>query len=362
MKAAVLEAFHQPLVIRDVTIGNPGPEEVRVRTAAVGICHSDIHFWEGFRPGLPLPAVLGHEVAGIVEAVGERVRDLAPGDHVVGTLSAYCGHCPQCIAGRLVLCQDTDVKQPPGQARRLSSSQGHVSQIYNLSGFAEQMLVHRSTLVRITKQMPLDRACLLGCALTTGTGAVFRTAQVRGGSTVAVIGCGGIGLATINGAQIAGASRIIAADMLPHKLEMARVFGATDVVDASSGDVVEKVRELTGGGVDYAFECIGLSATVEQCWAMLKPAGIATILGVFGPTAKVSLGGADFLQEKQLRGSMLGSVLPPEDIPTLVQMYLQGRLKVDDLISRRIPLEQINEGFQALKRGDVARTVIVFDH
>ncbi|MEZ5653932.1 MAG: Zn-dependent alcohol dehydrogenase [Burkholderiaceae bacterium] len=361
MKAAVLEAFGKPLAIRDIALAEPGPDEVVVKVAAVGICHSDIHMWEGFRPALPLPAVLGHEVSGIVERTGPGVADLAVGDHVVATLSAFCGHCPQCIAGRMVLCQDTGVKQPPGQARRLTAAGDHVSQIYNLSGFAEKMLVHRSTLVRITKDMPLDRAALLGCALTTGAGAVFRTARVVAGSTVAVVGCGGIGLAAINGAQIVGASRIIAIDKLPHKLEMARVFGATDVIDASDGDVVEQVRSLTGGGVDYSFECIGLSATVEQCWSMLKPAGIATILGVFGPTAKFSVPGADLLQEKQLRGSMLGSVRPPQDIPAMVDLYLQGRLKIDELISRRIRLEDINEGFEALRRGEVARSVIVFD-
>ncbi|GAB2462422.1 MAG: Zn-dependent alcohol dehydrogenase [Comamonas sp.] len=361
MKAAVLEKFNEPFVIRDIELAAPGPDEVLVRTAAVGICHSDIHMQEGIRPNLPLPAVLGHEVSGVVEQVGSGVRDLQPGDHVVGTLAAFCGHCPHCIAGRLVLCQDTSVKQPPGQARRLRAADAPVSQVYNLSGFAEQMLVHRSTLVRIPKEMPLDRAALLGCALTTGAGAVFRTAQVRAGSSVAVIGCGGIGLAAINGAQIAGAARIIAIDRLPHKLEQARQFGATDTIDASSGDAVEQVRQLTGGGVDYAFECIGLPATVEQCWAMLKPAGVATILGIFGPGAKVSVAGMDLLQEKQLRGSMLGSVRPPEDIPALVDLYLQGRLKIDELISRRIPLEQINEGFDALRRGETTRSVIVFD-
>ncbi|SSW73644.1 Zn-dependent alcohol dehydrogenase [Achromobacter veterisilvae] len=361
MKAAVLEKFNEPFVIRDIELAPPGPDEVLVRTAAVGICHSDIHMQEGIRPNLPLPAVLGHEVSGVVEAVGSGVHDLLPGDHVVGTLAAFCGHCPHCIAGRLVLCQDTSVKQPPGQARRLRAAGAPVSQVYNLSGFAEKMLVHRSTLVRIVKEMPLDRAALLGCALTTGTGAVFRTAQVRAGASVAVIGCGGIGLAAINGAQIAGATRIIAIDRLPHKLEQAKLFGATDLVDASGGDAVERVRQLTGGGVDYAFECIGLPATVEQCWAMLKPGGVATILGIFGPGAKVSVAGMDLLQEKQLRGSMLGSVRPPEDIPALVELYLQGRLKIDELVSRRIPLEQINEGFEALRRGEATRSVIVFD-
>lgn len=361
MKAAILEKFNEPFVIRDIELAPPGPDEVVVRTAAVGICHSDIHMQEGMRPGLPLPAVLGHEVAGIVETVGSGVRDLAPGDHVVGTLSAFCGHCPHCISGRLVLCQDTSVKQPPGQARRLRSHESPVSQVYNLSGFAEKMLVHRSTLVRISKEMPLDRAALLGCAFTTGAGAVFRTARVRAGSSVAVIGCGGIGLAAINGAQIAGATRIIAIDKLPGKLALAQQFGATGLVNASDADAVSAVRQLTGGGVDYAFECIGLPATVEQSWAMLKPGGVATILGIFAPGAKVSVEGADLLQEKQLRGSMLGSARAPEDIPALVDLYLQGRLKIDELISRRIPLEQINEGFEALRRGEVARTVIVFD-
>jgi S-(hydroxymethyl)glutathione dehydrogenase/alcohol dehydrogenase len=362
MKAAVLEQFNAPLVIREVHLGEPGPHEVRLKTAAVGVCHSDLHFIEGFRPGLPLPAVLGHEVAGIVEQVGSGVQDLRPGDHVVGTLAAFCGHCPQCIGGRLVLCQDTAVKQPPGQARRLMSGGRHVSQVYNLSGFAEHMLVHRSTLVRIRKDMPLDRAALLGCAVTTGVGAVTRTARVRPGSTVAVVGCGGIGLATINGALIAGAARIIAIDRLPHKLQMARLFGATDVVDASDQDVVEAVQQLTAGGVEYAFECIGLPATVEQCWRMLRPGGIATVVGVFGPSTKIEIGGADFLLEKQLRGSMLGSARAPEDIPALVELYLQGRLKLDELISRRMGLEGVNEAFEALKRGEVARSVIVFDH
>lgn len=361
VRAAVLETFNAPLVIKDVEIAEPAEGEVLVRTAAVGICHSDLHFIEGFRPGFPLPAVLGHEVAGVVEAIGPGVRGLEPGDHVVGTLAAHCGHCPQCVNGRIVLCQDTTVKQPPGQARRLRANKADVTQTYNLSAFAEKMLVHHSTLVRIRKDMPLDRAALLGCAVLTGAGAVFHTARVRPGSTVAVIGCGGIGLSTINGALIAGAARIIAVDRLATKLVMARDFGATDTVDATQGDVVQAVQALSPGGVDYAFECIGRPDTVDQCWAMLRPAGIATVLGVFGPNTKVSVGGADFLLEKQLRGSMLGSARPPQDIPALVELYLQGRLKLDELISQRISLDQINEAFAALKQGAVARSVIVFD-
>ena len=361
MQAAVLEEFNQPLVIRDIALAAPGPDEVLVRTAAVGVCHSDLHMLEGFRPALPRPCILGHEVSGIVEQVGSAVRDLQPGDHVVGALVASCGHCPQCTRGRLVLCQDTDVKQPPGQARRITAAGQHMAQIYNLSGFAEKMLVHRSTLVKIRRDMPLDRAALLGCAVVTGTGAVFRTAQVPPGATVAVLGCGGIGLATVNGALIAGARRIIAIDTQPAKLALARQFGATDVVDARDGDVAETVKAMTHGGVDHALECIGNAATVEQCWRMLGPGGVATIVGVFGPTAKITLGGADLILEKQLRGSMLGSARIAEDIPNLVDLYLQGRLKLDELIAERIRLDQINEAFVAMKRGDVARSVVVFD-
>ena len=360
MRAAVIEAFGEPLVIRDLAIESPGPHEVLLRTAAVGLCHSDLHFMQGMRK-FPLPGVLGHEVSGIVEAVGPGVKDLKPGDHVVGALSVFCGTCRQCLGGRFALCADTDVKQPPGQAKRLFQDGKPVSQVFNLSGFAEQMLVHRNALVKIREDMPLDRAALLGCAVITGTGAVFRVAQVPAGSSVAVVGCGGVGLAAINGAKIAGAARIIAIDTVPSKLELARKFGATDAVLASDGDAVAKVVEMTQGGVEYAFECIGMPATVEQCFRMLQPGGTATILGLFPPGVKVAVEGSDFFLEKKLRGSALGSSRIREDIPRLVELYMQGRLNLDDLVSRRIGLDDINEGFEAMKRGEVARSVIVFD-
>lgn len=360
MRAAVLEEFGQPLVIQDLAIAAPGPDEVLLRTAAVGLCHSDLHYIQGMRK-FPLPGVLGHEVAGVVEAVGQRVKDLQPGDHVVGALSVFCGTCRQCLGGRFALCVDTDVKQPPGQAKRLSKAQQPVSQVFNLSGFAEQMLVHRNALVQIRKDMPLDRAALLGCAVITGTGAVFRNAQVTAGSSVAVVGCGGVGLAAINGAAIAGAARIIAIDNVPGKLELARRFGATDTLLATDGDVVDRVRELTQGGVEFSFECIGLAATLEQCFRMLQPGGTATIVGLFAPGVKASIDGSEFFQEKKIRGSALGSARIREDIPRLVELYLQRRLNLDDMVSRRIRLEDINEGFAAMQRGEVARSVIVFD-
>lgn len=360
MKAAVLEAFNEPLVIRDVAIAAPGPGEVLLDTAAVGLCHSDLHFMQGMRP-FPLPGVLGHEVSGIVRAVGAGVNDLRPGDHVVGALSVFCGTCKQCLGGRFALCTDTDVKQPPGKARRLSHAGRPVSQVFNLSGFAEQMLVHRNALVKIREDMPMDLAALLGCAVITGTGAVFRTAQVRAGSSVAVVGCGGVGLAAINGAAIAGAARIVAVDTAPGKLELARRFGATDTVDASQGDVVARVQELTAGGVEYSFECIGIPATVEQCFRMLQPGGTATVVGLFGPGVRASVEGWEFFLEKQIKGSALGSARIREDIPRLVELYMLGRLNLKDLVSQRIPLEQINEGFAAMGRGDIARSVVVFD-
>lgn len=360
MKAALIEAYGEPLVIRDVSIAAPGPGEVLLRTAAVGLCHSDWHFMQGMRK-FPLPGVLGHEVSGIVEALGAGVKDLKPGDHVVGALSVFCGGCRQCLGGRFALCTDTDVKQPPGKAQRLFRDGQPVSQVFNLSGFAEKMLVHRNALVKIRDDMPLDRAALLGCAVITGTGAVFRNAQVMPGSTVAVIGCGGVGLAAINGAKIAGAARIIAIDNVPAKLELAARFGATDGLLAGDGDVAARVIELTQGGVEYSFECIGQPATAEQCFRMLQPGGTATIVGLFAPGVKLAVEGSDFFLEKKLRGSALGSARIREDVPRLVELYLQGRLNLDDLVSRRIRLEEINEGFAAMGRGEVARSVVVFD-
>jgi len=360
MKAAVVEAFGEPLVIRDIAIAAPGPNEVLLRTAAVGLCHSDLHYLQGMRK-FPLPGVLGHEVSAVVEAVGDGVKDLQPGDHVVGALSVFCGTCKQCLGGRFALCADTDVKQPPGKAKRLASGGQTVSQVFNLSGFAEQMLVHRNALVKIRDDMPMDRAALLGCAVITGTGAVFRKAQVVAGSTVAVVGCGGVGLATINGAKIAGAARIIAVDNVPSKLELARRFGATDALLASDGDIVARVQELTQGGVEYSFECIGNPATVEQCFRMLQPGGTATIVGLFAPGVKASIEGSEFFLEKKIQGCALGSSRIRDDIPRLVELYMQGRLNLDDLVSRRIGLEDINEGFAAMTRGEVARSVIVFD-
>ena len=361
MKAAILEQANQPLVISDVTLGDMGPHEVRVRTAAVGLCHSDLHYIDG-TVAQPMPVVLGHEVAGIVEAVGEHVTRMQPGDHVVGCLSVFCGTCEHCISGNMVQCGNPRVKHAPGVAERISREGVKVSQGFNLGAFAEEMLVHENALVKIREDMPLDRAALIGCGVLTGTGSVIRTAKVPPGSTVAVIGCGGVGLSAIMGARLAGALRIIAIDLLPNKLELAKEFGATHTVNAKDGDPVEQVLELTKGGVNYAFECIGAKKTAEQGFAMLATGGTVTLMGVMPGDMMLEFNGRDlFYRQKKILGCLMGSNQFPTDIPRLCDFYMDGRLPLDSMISKRIKLNEINEGFEALKSGNVARSVITFD-
>ena len=360
MKAAVLHAPNQPMTIEDIEIEKPKGREVLIRTAVAGLCHSDLHFIEGKYP-TPLPAVLGHESSGIVEAVGADVTYLKPGDHVISCLSLFCGHCEFCLTGHMSICQTPEVKMPPGKARRLRWKGEHMNQFLNLSSFAEQIVTHEHALVKVREDMPMDLAALIGCGVVTGYGAVVHTAKVEPGSTVAVIGCGGIGLSTVNAAQLAGAGRVIAIDKDPAKLELAKKFGATDTVDPSAGDTVKQVQELTGGGVHYSFECIGLKPTTEQSFSMLRSGGTATIIGMIPVGTKIELHGVDFLRERRIQGSMMGSNRFRVDMPRLIDFYLQGRLHLEEMISGRLKLGQINEGFAALARGGVSRNVIMFD-
>jgi S-(hydroxymethyl)glutathione dehydrogenase/alcohol dehydrogenase len=251
---------------------------------------------------------------------------------------------------------------PPGVARRLQWKGAHLNQFLNLSSFAEQMVVHEHALVKVREDMPLDLACLIGCSVVTGYGAVVHTARIEPGATVAVFGVGGIGLATINAAVIAGAGRIIAIDRIASKLDLARSFGATDVVDASEGDTVARIQALTGGGVQYSFECIGLKQTAEQAFGCLRAGGTATIIGMIPYGTKIELHGFDFLRERRIQGSLMGSNRFRTDMPRLIEFYMQGKLKLKEMVSARIPLAAINDGFDALKQGGVARSVIVFDH
>lgn len=359
MKAAILRSVGSPLSIEDVAISKPGPREVLIRTAATGVCHSDLHFYEGSYP-TRLPTILGHESAGVVEAVGSEVRSVQPGDHVVTCLSAFCGHCDHCVSGHISRCVSPETQRAKTDEPRLGDSAAPMTQFLHLSAFAEQMLIHENACVKIRPDMPLDRAALLGCAVITGYGAITYTAQVRPGESVAVIGCGGIGLCAINAAALAGAGRIIAIDRIAEKEDLARRFGATDFIDASDGQAVARIIEMTRGGVDHAIEAIGLAKTAEDAFTMLRRGGTATIVGMIPVGQKVSLNGYEFLAEKSLKGSNMGSNRFPVDIPRLVDFYMAGRLRLDELISRRIGLHQIEEAFAEMKGGNIARSVITF--
>jgi S-(hydroxymethyl)glutathione dehydrogenase/alcohol dehydrogenase len=360
MKAAVLREVGKPLQIEDVQINKPGPHEVLIRTKAAGLCHSDLHFMEGSYPH-PLPAVLGHESAGVVEAIGSEVRTVKVGDHVITCLSAYCGHCESCLTGHLSLCVSPETKRGPDEEPRLSSAKGPMVQYLNLSSFAEQMLIHEHACVAIRKDMPLDRAALIGCSVMTGVGAAIHTSNVRPGETVAVIGLGGVGLAAVNGAALAGAGRIIAIDMVASKGNLAKEFGATDFIDASQTDAVKEVIEMTKGGVHHSFEAIGLAKTAEQAFNMLRRGGTANVIGMIPVGQTITLMGAAFLGEKRIQGSLMGSNRFPVDMPRLVDFYMSGKLKLDEMVSQRIKLEQVNEGFAEMKKGELARSVIIFD-
>lgn len=357
MKAAVLREINKPLIIEEVQIDNPGPHEVLVQTAAAGICHSDYHFMNGSY-ATDLPSVMGHESAGIVEKVGSEVSYLKPGDHVISCMSMFCGSCSYCLTGKPYVCDNLDSMVREG---RLSKGGEVVQQGYNLGSFAEQMLLHEHALVKIRNDMPLDRAALIGCAVTTGVGSVIHTANVKPGSTVAVIGCGGVGLSAINGAAIAGAVRIIAIDVLDDKLELAKQFGATEGINAVNLDVAEAVTELTNGGVDYAFEALGLKDTCEQAFDMIRPSGTACIIGMVPEGQKIEINAASLINDRRLIGSNMGSNAFRVDMPRFVDFYMQGRLNLDALISKRVPLEQVNEAYAEMLTGGVARSVISFD-
>ncbi|WP_109806632.1 Zn-dependent alcohol dehydrogenase [Sphingosinithalassobacter portus] len=360
MKAAVLREAGKPLTIEEVRVSKPGPREVLIRTAAVGVCRSDLHFIDGAFPH-PLPTVPGHEAAGIVEAVGSDVAQIRPGDHVITFFTVFCGSCEMCVTGRPSLCIDPSTRRAKGEEPRLSLADGTpLAPFLNLSAFAETMLVHENACVAISKEMPLDRAALLGCAVITGAGAIFNDSRVRPGESVAVIGAGGIGLSAINAAKIAGAGMILAVDPVPEKRQLALKMGATHVVDPGEDGILKTVLKMTDGGVHYAIEAVGRPNTAELAWNILRRGGTATILGMIAPGNNVSIPGPTFLTGKKLQGSLLGSTRFPIDMPRLVQMYLDGKLDLDTMVAERIRLEDINDAMEKLRKGDTVRSVIEF--
>lgn len=358
IRAAVLREPGSPLTIETIEIDAPGPHEVLIKTAACGVCRSDLHFIDGSFPH-PLPTVPGHEAAGVIEAVGSEVRGLAAGDHVVTFFTVFCGTCELCLKGKYTLCVDPSTRRAKDARPRLSQDNAPVATFLNLSGYATKMLVHENACVKIRDDMPLAKAALLGCAVVTGAGAVFNDCRLTPGESVAVIGGGGIGLAAINAAKIAGAGRITAIDPVASKRALALEMGATDAFDPSTEDSAKALLKASGG-FDYAIECVGQPATAELAWNILKRGGTATILGMIAPGKAVNIAGPTFLTGKKLQGSLLGSTVAPIDLPRLVDLYLAGDLQLDKMVAEEIALDEINDALDKLRAGDSARSVIVF--
>lgn len=352
----------EPMTIEAVDVAGPGAFEVLVDVAAAGLCHSDLKFLEGSFEH-PLPTVLGHEVAGTVAAVGDGVTEVRPGDRVVMSISVACGKCPLCAASKPHLCIDKGAtRRSPEEPSRLSLGADRISQFLDISGFAEQVLVHESAVVPISGDVPLGYAAVLGCGVATGLGAVFNTARVQPGQSVAVIGCGGVGLSAVQGARIAGASQIIAIDPVPAKRELARGVGATEVVDSNDPDLVTNVVALADGiGVDHVIEAVGRTETIQQGFAMTRRGGTTTVVGLVPAGSTVEIPTDELFYERRLQGSVMGSNDFKIDVPRYLQMYVDGELNLDDMVSERITLDAINEGFDLMRAGESVRVLVDFN-
>src|SRR5580704_1405349 len=358
MKALVVNALGGGFDSEEIEIAAPIGREVLVDVQASGLCHTDVLF--ATNSIIPMPAVLGHEVAGIVAEVGPDVQQFKVGDHVVGSLVQSCGACARCLSGRSFQCQHPEstlrrTTDPP----RLSRRGVGLFQGLGLGGFAERALIHENQLALLPKQMPFAQAALLGCGVVTGAGAVLNTATVSAGDTVVIFGAGGVGLNAISGALIAGASRIIVIDIQPKRLDVAKQFGATDIIDSTKTRPVESVRGLLPGGADHVFDFVGLKAVAEQGFAMLGVGGVLYLVGVSRPEVDISVNIFDAIGgQKRVEGVNFGSTNFKRDIPMYAALYLQGRMNLDDLVSRRISLHEVNDGYAALKDGSLNRVVV----
>lgn len=364
-KAVVFRADGVTVHVEDIVVDPPGPNEVMIRLAACGVCHSDLSVTNGTLPLQP-PVILGHEGAGVVTQVGAGVTDLKVGDHVISSFVNTCGRCRYCTTGRPNLCDagnTTPWSLPGGHVRTRDASGQPLNIMGGCGVMSEYATLHENNVVKIAPDAPLDRCALIGCGVMTGWGAACNTAKVEPASICVVFGAGGVGLSAIQGCQNAGASMIVAVDMLASKLEMAKVFGATHVVDASkSENLVKELRKLTGGGADYAFECVGHGEIVAQAYGCLRKGGTAVVVGLAGPADLTSLRTASFaLEEKSIKGSYYGSTRPRYDFPRLVSLYQGGKLKLDELITRRYRIDEAPQAFEDLAQGRNARGVIVFD-
>ena len=367
MKAAILQELNTPLKIEQVELDDPKDREVLVKLVATGVCHTDIHCIKGDL-ATPPPVVLGHEGAGIVEKVGKDVTSVGPGDKVVLTVAPYCGKCPACMMGVPTSCEDYPTttmmmgSMTDGTKRLKRKNGEELSHFMAQSSFAEYAIVHESAAVKVREDVPLDVVCLLGCGVSTGIGAVINKARVKAGSSVAVFGCGGVGLATIMAAKLVGARQIIAVDMLDKKLEFARELGATDLVNGSKDDPVAKIADIAAGGVDYAFEAIGNTTAMTQAFHSVyaRPGGMAIVLGLAPIGSSFSIEAWRFMREVTITGCTAGSVRPQIDIPHYIDLYMAGKLPLDKLVSAHYTLEQINKAIKDTIDGKIMRGVITF--
>jgi S-(hydroxymethyl)glutathione dehydrogenase / alcohol dehydrogenase len=358
MKALVVNALGQGFDFEDVQIATPIGREVLVKVQASGLCHTDLLF--ATHNIVPMPAVLGHEVAGIVAAVGSDITQFHVGDHVVGSLAQACGACDRCLSGLSFQCKhpESTVRRPT-DAPRLSRNGIGLFQGFGLGGFAEQALIHENQLALVPKELPFAQAALLGCGVVTGAGSVLNTAKVSAGDTVVIFGAGGVGLNAVSGARIAGASRIVVIDIQEKRLEAARRFGATDVIDSTKTTPVEAVRDLMPDGADHVFDFVGLKSVAEQGLAMLGVGGGLYLVGVAKPEVNLDLNIFDAIGgQKRVQGVNFGSTNAKRDIPMYAELYLQGRMNLDSLVSRKISLRDVNEGYAALKDGSLNRVIV----
>lgn len=358
-------AVTKPLVIEDVELAPPGPGEVLVQVRAAGLCHSDLSVIDGNRPR-PIPMVLGHEAAGIVEEVGEDVHDLKRGDRVIMVFVPSCGHCAPCSEGRPALCEPGNAANGAGEllshARRLSRNGAPIHHHVGVSAFAEYAVVSRRSLVKLgeNEELPFEIAALFGCAVLTGVGAAVNTAKIRAGERVAVVGLGGVGLSALLGAIACGAAQVIAIDLADDKLALAKTLGATDSFNAGSADIVDRVKAATNGGVDHALEMAGSVKALDLAYQITRRGGTTTSAGLANPAHHFTLSPVRLVgEERTLKGSYVGSCIPARDIPRFIDLYRRGKLPVDRLLSSTGPLDRINEGFDALAKGEVIRHVIL---
>lgn len=363
--AAVLWEVGAPIEIAQVDLAPPREGEVLVKIAACGVCASDLHVVQGDLPE-PLPLVLGHEASGVVEEIGPGVASLKQGDHVVLVLVPSCGDCAECRRGRPNFCEVGARMAATGTladgTSRLSLNGTTLHHFNSVSSFAEHAVVPESVCVKIRRDVSLDTVALLGCAALTGYGAVVHTAGVQEGATVAVWGCGGVGANIVQGARLAGAAQIVAVDVRPEKLELARSLGATDTVRAGPDvDVVAAVKDLTAGGPDFVFEAIGSEATIREAWAAAGPRGTVVVVGILPKGSSLTIDPWEFFAEKTLKGSFLGSAKVREDVPRLVDLYASGELQLDPLVERRIALTDLPDAFERLRAGEGLRQLVIFD-